>query len=244
MACKNGVCKRGATPQGGGFLNAIAPISPAAAMLQQARAGNIGTAMSPALSTYNAIAGNAGVSNPSNVGQGFSSGVAGDNSMAPQVLSGGKQGWGEYLWGAPEKSYLFPQFNAPQQQGFQFALQNALQNLGNNQFDFAPIEQQARAGFAESTIPSIAERFSALGAQKSSAFGQQLGAAGAGLERELAAMKANYNLQRQPMFQQLLGLGLTPQYQSFFAPATQGLFGGAAQTALPLALKAGMAALL
>lgn len=239
------------TAKGGGFLGKMAPISPLAAMIQAGKAGNTGLAMSPALATYNAMGGTSGeVGAPGTAGiaQNTASGWNplgnSNNPMAPQAISGTKQGWGEYLWGAPEKSYLFPQFNAPQQQGFQFALQNALQNLGNNQFDFAPIEEQARMGFQQNTIPSIAERFSSLGAQRSSAFGQQLGAAGANLERDLAAMKANYNLQRQPMFQNLLQLGLTPQYQSFFAPATQGLIGGAAQTALPLAAKAAMAALL
>jgi len=223
------------------WLSKMAKWSPALAMYQNMKQGG-NPLTGPGLATYNAWQNNPKGSpgNPGAAGAPYSGPMGGStNPMAPLVFSGNPQSSSEYWWGAPEKSYMFPQFNGPQQEGFQFALQNALQNLGNNQFDFAPIEEQARTNFAQQTIPSIATRFSALGAQKSSAFGQQLGAAGANLERDLAAMKANYNLQRQPLFQNLLQLGLTPQYQSVFAPATQGFFGGLAQNAAPTALKLG-----
>jgi hypothetical protein len=65
-------------------------------------------------------------------------------------------------------------------------------------FNFAPIEQQARTGFAQQTMPSIAERFSSLGSggsQRSSAFPQALSQAGQGLEEQLAALRAQYGFQ-------------------------------------------------
>jgi len=103
--------------------------------------------------------------------------------------------------GQPAGVETFNQYTPEQQAAFSQILQQALSGIGQNKFDFAPIENQARQGFAEQTIPGIAERFSKLGAQKSSAFGQQLGAAGAGLEGNLAAQKQGYNLQQQQMLQ-------------------------------------------
>jgi hypothetical protein len=74
---------------------------------------------------------------------------------------------------------------------------NGAFDVGQYKFDFNPIAQEARTNFAQQTIPSIAERFSGLGAQKSSAFGQQLGAAGAVLESGLASLGAQYGLQNR-----------------------------------------------
>lgn len=135
------------------------------------------------------------------------------------------------FWGGqPAGIETFNQYTPEQQQAFSKVLQQALGGLDKNRFDFAPIESQARAGFAEQTIPGIAERFSALGAQKSSAFGQQLGAAGAGLERDLAGMKQGYNLQQQQMLQNLLGLGLKPQFESLYRPGSEGFGKSLAQS--------------
>lgn len=127
--------------------------------------------------------------------------------------------------GQPAGVETFNQYTPEQQQAFSQVLQQALGGLGKNQFDFAPIEDQARRGFAEKTVPTIAERFSSLGSggsQRSSAFGQQLGAAGAGLETDLAAMKQNYGLQQQQMLQNLLGIGLQPQFESLYRPGSEG----------------------
>ena len=82
-------------------------------------------------------------------------------------------------------------------------------------FNFDPIEQQARAGFEQQTIPTIAERFTNMGqgASSSGAFARTLGGAAAGLEQDLAAQKAQilpqwqmqqaqYGLQRSGLEQQ------------------------------------------
>jgi len=77
-------------------------------------------------------------------------------------------------------------------------------------FDVEPLAQQAQARFQQQTIPSIAERFTALGAgsQGSSAFAQQLGGAGADLQRELAALRSLYGYQTaQQNEQNRLGVG-------------------------------------
>ncbi len=137
----------------------------------------------------------------------------------------GGQPQGSFWGGQPAGLETFNQYTPEQQQALSQVLQQSLSGLGKNQFDFAPIEQQAREGFEQKTIPSIAERFSSLGSggsQGSSAFGQQLGAAGAGLETELAAMKQDYGLRQQQMLHELLGIGLKPQFESLYRPGSEG----------------------
>jgi len=125
--------------------------------------------------------------------------------------------------GYPAQQLRFQKFS-PEQIAAQNQVRNmALEGLGKNQFDFAPIEQQAREGFAQKTIPGIAERFSQLGAQRSSAFPQLLSQSGKDLETELAAMKQNYGLTQQQALQNLLGIGLTPQFGSVFYAGQPGM---------------------
>lgn len=101
------------------------------------------------------------------------------------------KGKGGGLLGYDPQSLQFPRLEPAQQQallGLLPYIQQLFQqpgvnlneglgkfDLGQYKFDFNPIAQEARTNFAQQTIPSIAERFSGLGAQKSSAFGQQLG---------------------------------------------------------------------
>lgn len=103
---------------------------------------------------------------------------------------------------------------------------NGLQNL-NQSFDFSPIERQARTQFQTNTIPSIAERFTAMGSGPgSSNFIGRLGAAGAGLEQSLASLRSNLGLQQQGQQQNflsnLLSLGLQPQTDTLHSPEQPG----------------------
>ncbi len=87
------------------------------------------------------------------------------------------------------------------QGGIQQLLQQLLGKQGQNRPDtFAPIENRARTQFEQSTIPSLAERFTSMGGdskQGSSAFTGALGQAGAGLEQGLAALRSQYGLQER-----------------------------------------------
>lgn len=95
-------------------------------------------------------------------------------------------------------------------------------------FDFSPLEQRARSQFQQQTVPSIAERFTAMGAgsQRSSSFPQLLGQAGAGLEEGLAAQRSQLGLQergqQQNLLMNLLGLGLQPRTEQFYIPRSPG----------------------
>lgn len=128
----------------------------------------------------------------------------------------GSDFWGglsNFFLGSPERTEQMSTVSPEQQGAMMQMLQRGL--AGMDQFDFAPIEQQARRGFQQQTLPSIAERFTSMGGgQRSSAFQQALGQAGAGLEQNLASMKQQYNLQRQPLFQQMINMGLRPQFEN------------------------------
>jgi hypothetical protein len=154
-----------------------------------------------------------------------------------------KKGFGtklkEGLFGSPGQVALSPLLN-PQQQNLQgLTIQNLMQMLqqGNQgpaqyQNSFAPIAQNARENFYSNTVPSLAERFTALGGgQNSSAFQGALGQAGAGLESDLGAMGAQFGQQQQQLDQgyllNLLKLALAPQFESSYIPGKSGLLGGA-----------------
>lgn len=99
-------------------------------------------------------------------------------------------------------------------------------------FDFAPIAQQARTQFQTQTVPSLAERFTALGGQTrpgtASGLIGQLGAAGAGLEEGLAALASKYGIvQQQNLADQALRqaqLQLQQQGQQFGYQSAQPQF--------------------
>lgn len=107
----------------------------------------------------------------------------------------------------------------PEQQGWQSQLgQIGLQGVQNPYQGFVPIESQAREQFSQSTIPSLAERFTSMGSggQKSSAFQGALGQAASGLESNLAALKAQYGLQNRGMSANLLGQALNPSFDTTY----------------------------
>lgn len=128
-------------------------------------------------------------------------------------------------------------FNPQQQNALALLLGQGSQGLQNPYAGFAPIAQQARSGFAQQTIPSLAERFTSMGnnALSSPAFASQLGQAGAGLEEALAALQAQYGMKNQQNALSLLALGLSPSFENYYQQSQPGfgenLFSGAIQAA-------------
>lgn len=117
-------------------------------------------------------------------------------------------------------------FDPQQQQALQGSLQQGLQGLGTG-----AIEEQARRGFRQNTVPLLSERFAKAGGIGSSGYQNALQGAGTELETDLAAFR-----QRNAM--NLLGLGLTPyQGQQYFEPGTEGIAGDLTR----LAANAGLA---
>lgn len=139
----------------------------------------------------------------------------------------------DFLFGEGEKTQQFQRFTPEQQNTLNQLLSGAQSNLGSG-FDFinsilsndpealTRFESPTRRAFNEQTLPSIAERFTGMNAQKSSAFGQQLGQAGKRLEESLASQRAGRGFQALTGLQSLLGTGLTPQFENVFRPRSPG----------------------
>jgi hypothetical protein len=133
-------------------------------------------------------------------------------AINPQVMN--QQGQPSYLnsllFGNPAATETYNRYTPEQQAALSQLLQQSLGGLGGDK-----IEEAARKGFKEQTIPTIAERFTQLGAQRSSAFPQLLSQAASDLETNLAAMKEDRAMR-------LLQAGLSPQIDTLYRPGSQG----------------------
>jgi hypothetical protein len=135
----------------------------------------------------------------------------------------------QFFGGKPAGVEQVNRFNPQQQNTFQNLLGIGNQGLQNPYQGFEPIEQRARSQFQQRTIPQLLEQFTSMGghgtaALSSPAFASQLGSAGAGLEEGLAAQRSQYGMQNQSQLMQLLGLGLTPQFNDYQREGRPGLF--------------------
>lgn len=144
-------------------------------------------------------------------------------------------GISRFLFGSGARQEQIQKFGPEQQQAFSQMLQQALLGMQDPTQGFEPIAQQARSQFQSQTVPTLAERFTSMGqgAQRSSAFQGALGEAGVGLEEGLAGQQAQFGLQRGGQLQQLLGMGLTPQFDTYRQAPRQGFLGSAASGAMP-----------
>lgn len=139
----------------------------------------------------------------------------------------------KFFFGRPSRLEQIPT-TTPQQQnilnqlleGLQGPLGAGLQNLqqliSGTPEALEAFQAPARTAFAQQTIPQILERFSGADAQRSSAFGQRLGQAGANLEQNLAAQKAQLQSQALSRLQGLLGTGLRSQFTTTQIPGETG----------------------
>ena len=190
--------------------------------------------MSPIGLGYQAIAGSP------MLGNGLQSSMpkpaSGNQMGTPQFTQYNPQG-SSWWSGTPGSFVQSPKFNQNQMNILQSLLglgQNSLQSGSMPGLDFSPIAQKITKQFNEQIVPSLAERFTAMGGgQRSSAFQGALGQAGAGLGENLAASEQQFKLQQLPAIMQLLNLGLQPQFESSYIPATpgfgQGIAGGIGQ---------------
>lgn len=148
----------------------------------------------------------------------------------------------------PANTLQFQRFGPNIQSALDQLLQMGLAGTQQNvQQGFEPIRERATSEFEKRTIPSIAERFTSMGGQRSGAFKQSLSQAGADLQERLAGLEGQYNLQRQGQLQNLLQLGLTPRYENIYTGREPGIFESLAQPTLqglglgiPMALLGGL----
>lgn len=131
---------------------------------------------------------------------------------APPVL--GKKPKGNFFTGTPAYTQQFSRYNP-----YQLGAQEYLLGQGLKNADPQALQKQAEERFYKKTVPTLAERFTSMGAggQASSAFQNALGEAGVGLEGELAGLTSNIGLQQ-------LMQGLQQQYDTSYTPRQGGFF--------------------
>jgi len=126
----------------------------------------------------------------------------------------------EFFTGSPMRSNQLALYTPEAQQMMSNAMRTGFEGL--KQFDFEPIRQQAMQNYQQNIVPGLAERFTSMGGRRSSGFQQALGASGANLMSNLAALEEDYNVQRQPMFQDLMKMGMQQQWENVVSPETTG----------------------
>lgn len=86
--------------------------------------------------------------------------------------------------------------------------------LNRPKFDFGAIADQSRSQFQEKTLPHLLHSIGAMGGAGSSGALQMLGSAGAGLDRDLASMQQQYNLQESGQSLQAALQALQPRSET------------------------------
>lgn len=147
-----------------------------------------------------------------------------------------RSGAGKFFLGTPAETVKLDRYNPQQNDIINKSASMASNLLGNASFD--PYERQARQNFSQQAVPSLAERFTSMGAKGSSAFGQQLGNAQANLESNLATGRANYD---QGLLKQLLDTGLTQQFDSIYNPEQEGFLSSLGKQLPQIATRLGLA---
>lgn len=143
----------------------------------------------------------------------------GTNPQSGFTQSGQPQNFWE---GSPAGIETYNRYSPEQQQAMSMLLQQGLAGINTNDLDFSGIEGVARRDFQQKTIPSIAQRFANLGSLESSGFGNSLREGAVDLDTNLAGLRSGYNLQKQQLLQNMLGMGLAPQFDSISRDAEPG----------------------
>ena len=104
------------------------------------------------------------------------------------------------------------------------AKQDLMGILGNNPDSLRGFEDPYLKQFNEEIIPNIAERFSGLGAQKSSAFGQALSQGGQDLETRLASLRSQLKQNAMQSLLQFGQMGMQQQNTPYIRQGSPGLF--------------------
>lgn len=100
--------------------------------------------------------------------------------------------------------------------------------LSGNPESFQNFEEPFKRQYFEETVPALAERFSSLGAQRSSGFQNALAKSGSDLSQNLAAMRSGLQMQALPSALGFAGapgeqalnalrFGMEPAYNSYYS---------------------------
>lgn len=147
------------------------------------------------------------------------------------------QGTKDFFLGTPSRFEQLPTQTPQQlslssqlQQGVGDALPSAFQNimgiLSGDPQALDAFQAPALRQFKEQIVPEIAERFTRGGGQRSSAFQQALGTAGASLSENLAAQRAQLQSQALNQLMSFLTQAQTPQFTTQQIAGTEGALPG------------------
>ena len=159
--------------------------------------------------------------------RGSSGGGGGSGGNPPggnQPAGGNQPGIATGTAGSDQSVFQLPRYTPQQQFAQQGLMQQGVRGLAAGvPFEFEPTRQRALRQFYGTTVPTLAERFTALGsgAQSTRAFGRTLGEAGSDLQAQLAQQQQQYLLQQQGLLQNLLGYGMQPQFESYVVPGSE-----------------------
>jgi len=145
----------------------------------------------------------------------------------------------QLLKGSPRKQEQIQIYTPEQQQFMSDLLQRSQPGLGSGmdrltqlleggEGAYDAFEAPMMRQYEEQVIPGLAERFSGLNAQSSSAFGQALGQAGAGLTENLASLRENIRSQALGQLTNLGQLGLGQRFENLGIARDPGLLGAMA----------------
>jgi hypothetical protein len=135
--------------------------------------------------------------------------------------------------GTPSRFEKIKRFAPGQEAGIEQMLSQALgglQGMGGAP-SFEPIRERAMKTYQEDIVPSLAERFSGIGAQRSSGFREALSKGGTDLASTLAGMESQFGQQRFGNLMQMLGVGLTPTEETGYFAGREGALGPLSQAA-------------
>lgn len=136
--------------------------------------------------------------------------IAGGISAGASALQGAFARKGRYR--------QLPTQNPQQQQRSQWAGQKAQDIYNNPMQGFDPIAQRATNQYKNQVVPALAERFTAHtnGALSSPSFASQINQGGIDLQERLAALGAQYGLQRQGLANNLLSQSQQPGFENIY----------------------------
>lgn len=168
---------------------------------------------------------------PVTSGIGAYAGNAIQNKVNAKGVNQPGQQKGGFFKGKPGGFEQVSPYTQDQQDIFKLLGQQGLSQLQNPYAGFDPIRERALSGFQNNTIPSLAERFSQASNSRitSPAFTAQSQLAATDLQSQLAALEAQYGMQNQGNALQMLGLGLSPQYQNAWSNPEPGFNQGLMQ---------------
>lgn len=136
-----------------------------------------------------------------------------------------------FLMGTPSRFEKIKRFRPGAEAGIEQMLSQALGGLQGGPPSFEPIRERAMKTYHQDIVPSLMERFTGAGAQRSGGFQEALSRSGTDLSSTLAGMESQFGQQQHQNLMQMLGVGLTPTEETGYFGGREGAMGPISQYA-------------